>query len=86
MKNMVAIGVGWYRPFGKRADGVGLGFSWGEPFGDQARNQSGVEAYFRMQLTNEIAITPDIQYIKNPANNPAENSTFVFSVRVRAAF
>jgi porin len=86
LKNMVAAGVGWYQPFGHNADGIGLGFSWGEPFGDHAGDQSGVEAYYRVQLTNEIAVTSDIQYIKNPANNPDANSTFVFSIRIRAAF
>ena len=86
LKNMLAAGVGWYQAFGNSTDGIGLGLSWGEPFGDQARDQFGVESYYRIQLTHEIAITPNIQYIKNPANNPDVNSTFVFSVRIRAAF
>ena len=86
LKNMLAAGVGFYQALGHNSDGFGFGISWGEPFGAQARNQSGVESYFRVQLTNEIAITPNIQYIKNPANNPDANSTFVFSVRIRAAF
>ena len=86
LKNMIAVGLGWYQAFGHATDGIGVGLSWGEPFGNQARKQSGVEAYFRAQLTNEIAITPDIQYIRNPANNPDVDSMFVFSVRIRAAF
>ncbi len=86
LKNMVAAGVGFYHAFGKQSNGIGLGYSWGEPFGDQARDQQGIEAYYRIQLTQEMAITPDIQYIKNPANNPDTNSVFVFSVRIRAAF
>ena len=86
LKNMLAAGVGWYQAFGRYTDGIGFGFSWGEPFGAQTRDQSGFESYYRIQLTNEIAITPNIQYIKNPANNPDVNSTFVFSVRIRAAF
>ena len=46
----------------------------------------GIAAIGEVNLANEIAITPDIQYIKNPANNPDVNSTFVFSLRIRAAF
>ena len=86
LKNMLAAGVGFYQAFGHNSDGFGFGVSWGEPFGAQARDQSGVESYFRVQLTNEIAITPNIQYVKNPANNPDADSTFVFSFRIRAAF
>ena len=86
LKNMVATGVGFYHAFGKQSDGIGVGLSWGEPFGDQARDQHGVEIYYRIQLTNEMAITPDVQYIGNPANNPDVDSLFVFSLRIRAAF
>jgi porin len=86
LKNMVAAGIGFYHAFGHVSDGIGIGLSWGEPFDEGARDQYGAELYFRVQLTNEIAITPDIQYIKNPTNNLDVDSLFVFSVRVRAAF
>ena len=84
LKNMVATGIGFHQPFGRRSDGIGLGLSWGEPFGENAREQYGVEAYYRIQLTRELAVTPDIQYIIDPARHPAADSTVVLSLRLRA--
>ena len=46
----------------------------------------GFEAYYRVQLTNEIAVTPDVQYVLNPANNTEVDSLWVFSLRVQTDF
>jgi len=66
---------------------LGIGLNWGQPneasFGPGLDNQFGVEAFYRIQVTNEIAITPDIQYLMNPALNPLENSIWVFGLRLR---
>jgi porin len=83
LKNMVATGIGFYDPFGRKSDGIGIGATWGEPFGDDVREQYGVEAYYRLQLTREITVTPDFQYIKDPSNNPNEDFTVIFGVRLR---
>lgn len=86
LKNMIAMGAGIYNPFDRFSDSIGLGLSWGEPFGEDARDQYGIEAYYRVQLTNEIAVTPDVQYIINPARNAEDDSLWVFSLRVRTDF
>ena len=69
---------------------LGIGYNWGEPsastFEPGLRDQSSVELYYRIQLFKELAITPDLQYIKNPALNPAEDSLWVFGLRARFAF
>jgi porin len=68
----------------------GVGFNWGEPsestWAPGLKDQSSVELFYRIQLFEELAITPDLQYIKNPALNPAEDSLWVFGLRVRLAF
>jgi len=69
---------------------LGIAYNRGEPnestFEPGLRDQSSVELYYRIQLFKELAITPDLQYIKNPALNPAENSLWVFGLRARLAF
>jgi porin len=86
LRDMIAMGTGFYNPFDRFSDSIGIGLSWGEPYEKNARDQFGVEAYYRVQLTNEIAITPDIQYIINPTQNTEVDSLWVFSLRVRANF
>jgi len=40
----------------------------------------------RFQLAKQLAITPDIQYIKNPALNPTEDDLVILGLRSRFAF
>jgi porin len=46
-------------------------------------DQYTTELFWRYQLTTELAVTPTIQYIKDPALNPDESSLWAFGLRVR---
>jgi porin len=65
---------------------IGLGFNWGRPnetsYGD-LDNQYTTELFWRFQVTTELAITPTIQYIKDPALDPDADSLWAFGLRVR---
>ena len=69
---------------------MGVAYNWGEPnessFGSGLRDQHTLEFFYRIQLWKEIAITPDIQYIRNPALDPEQNALWVFGLRTRIAF
>jgi porin len=66
---------------------LGFGANWGEPneavYGTGLKDQHAFELFYRLQITQALAITPDIQYLRNPALNPDEDSIFVFAVRAR---
>ena len=49
-------------------------------------DQHTVEVFYRIQLFKELAITPDVQYIKDPALNPKASSMWVWGLRARFAF
>jgi porin len=83
LKNMVAAGLGFRKIFGRQSDVLALGAIWGEPLFPGLRTQYGLEAYYRLQVTNEFALTPDVQLIFNPANNPNVDCIAVFSLRAR---
>ena len=84
LEKSVTIGVG-YQPVPMRGV-IGFGFNWGKPnetsFGD-LDDQYTTELFWRYQLTKELAVTPSIQYIKDPALNPDEDSLWAFGLRVR---
>ena len=69
---------------------LGFAYNWGVPnkstWGSGLDKQQTLEAFYRIQLWKELAITPDIQYIKNPALNPDDDSLWVFGLRARLAF
>ena len=83
LKQTAAAGFGILRAFGRKNDVFGLGFTWGETFKRRQRDQYGLEAYYSLQLTNELTMTPDLQVIINPAENPREDRIAIVGLRLR---
>jgi porin len=83
----VSVGFGYQPNPGKNLLGVGL--NWGEPnedtWGPGLPDQYTAELFYRWQISKAIAVTPDLQYIRNPALNPDADSIWVFGVRLRGA-
>ena len=92
LKRSVSIG-GSYAPngIGELGSGHQLGFgaNWGKPndalFGTDLDDQYALEVYYRLQVTKELAITPDVQLLINPALNPDKDTIWVFGLRARLA-
>ena len=84
LETSVSAGFG-YQPVPMRGV-IGFGFNWGRPnetsFG-KLDYQYTTELFWRYQLTTELAVTPTIQYIKDPALNPAESNLWAFGLRAR---
>jgi len=84
LEKSVTVGLG-YQPVPKRGV-IGLGFNWGEPneasFED-TDDQYTTELFWKYQLTKEVAVTPSIQYIKDPALNADEDDLWVYGIRIR---
>jgi porin len=91
LERTLSAGVGYQpNPIGAAAGSLlGFGANWGKPnktvLGEGLNDQYGFELFYRLQVTREIAITPDIQFLKDPALNPAEDNIWVFGLRARLA-
>jgi hypothetical protein len=83
-RNLTA-GLG-YRPSKNYSDLFGAGIGWAEPSNDMLRDQWTAEAFYRFQVTPNLAITPDIQYVKDPSLNPGIDSLVVAGLRARVTF
>ena len=87
MQNSVSIGFGYQRNPGKNL--LGFGLNWGAPnestWEPGLPNQYTAELFYRWQLSKAIAITPDVEYLINPALYPDTDSIWVFGLRVRGA-
>ena len=87
MQKSISVGFGYQRNPGQNL--LGFGLNWGEPnedtWGPGLRDQYTAELFYRWQLTKGLAITPDLQYLVNPALDPEANSIWVFGIRVRGA-
>lgn len=84
----LSAGVGYQPVAGGNLLGVGL--NWGRPnedtFGPGLDDQFTAEMFYRVNVGRNFAVTGDIQYLRDPALNPAEDSVWVFSLRGRLVF
>jgi porin len=68
---------------------TGVGYQWipgRDVLGlEGLQDQYTIELFWRWQLGSQLAVTPDLQLLINPANNPEESSIWVFGVRGRSA-
>lgn len=79
----VSAGVGYH--FKESKDLIGFGLNWGRPPDSGLDDQYTAEVFYRLQLVQNLAITPDVQLIFNPALNPDEDTLWVFGLRARLA-
>ncbi|MXN63860.1 hypothetical protein GR183_03000 [Stappia sp. GBMRC 2046] len=85
LKHFASFGAGFEGVFGYDDDVIGVGLSWGDPWNSTLRQQFAAEAFYRMQFTPQFALTPDVQIILDPSNDPASDVLGVFSIRGRLA-
>ncbi|UCE89053.1 MAG: carbohydrate porin [Pseudomonadota bacterium] len=84
----LSAGVGYYLT--RRTDLLGIGLNWSEPSETAVApgldDQYTAELFYRLQIAQQFAVTPSLQWIKDPALNPNEKQIWVLGVRARLAF
>ena len=80
MRRFVGVGVSMKR-FGR--DVIGLATSWGSPPDKTARSQIISEIFYRLQVTQNPTVSPDIQIIYKPSFNPEKDRVTIFGLRFR---
>lgn len=86
VRQAIALGLGLEEPFGQNNDLIGLGFSWGQPTDRTLQDQYVLEAFYRLQVTPHTNLSPDLQVIFDPSENPSEDKIIVGSARLRTLF
>jgi porin len=64
-------------------DLMGFAVAWNDPAVAGLSDQTTLEAFYRYQFSNNIAITADAQLLLNPSLNPSEDQIAVFGLRAR---
>jgi len=88
LQKSLSTGLGYH--WGKNNSLLGFGLNWGQPnedtFGPDLDDQYTAELFVRLQVTQNFQLTPDIQYIQNPALNPEADDSWVAGLRGRVYF
>jgi porin len=75
--------AGFLRKFRRNADLLGVAVNWGDPPDSSLDSQTTGEFFYRLQFSQNLAITPSMQLLKDPALNPDEDMIWVWSLRIR---
>jgi len=81
--------LGIIRKFHYRSDVAGIAINWGKQPSNPALasdEQTTTEAFWQIQFARNLEITPNIQYLKNPALNPSETEVWSAGVRTLLTF
>ncbi len=83
----VSGGLGYTGPFGRTGDMIGVGVAWSDPAsGSGTREETALEVLYRIEITPHLELTPDLQVIFDPAQNPDTNTIWVAGIRLSARF
>jgi porin len=69
--------------FAGRSDLLGLAVNWGDLSDGSLNDQTTTELFYRLQLAQNLALTPSLQYITDPALNPDEDKIWILGLRIR---
>ncbi|NDW14507.1 hypothetical protein GTQ48_03035 [Alteromonas genovensis] len=82
----IGAGITWYGMNNRKDDVLGLGISHitTSPLvaSQYKRDETAIELFYRFQLTDNLALKPDIQFIANPAEDREAKDALVLTMRV----
>ena len=76
-------GVVTPEPFGRATDRAGIGASWSQPVAHPHRDQFAMELFYRLEVVEGVAVTPDVELIAAPAAQPGRDFVAVLGLRLR---
>ena len=87
VKTFVSGGLAFEAPFGRKDDLVAIGVAWSDPSaGEGSRDETLLELLYRVEIAKAISLTPDLQLVFDPANNPDDDFVVVPGIRLLIKF
>ena len=66
----------------RKSQSLAIGLGWAQPSDKALREEYVLEAGYKVQVTPQLSLMPDLQYLIDPANNPEQDSLWIFSLRM----
>ncbi len=81
-----SLGIGIAQPFGRIHDEFGLAWAKARPSDPALRDEQIIELYWRFYVNPFVTLTPDLQFVIDPANNPNKDRITVAGLRLQLDF
>ncbi len=85
-RELLSVGVAWLQPFEFDQDFLGLGFFVGDPTNSERGDEYGAELSYKLQLTQDASLMPDLQYWYRDDPGGQRTSTWVIGIRANFEF
>lgn len=86
VQQSLATGIVVTQFLGYNNDWFGAGFMWQDPSDNTRADDYGMEMFWRLQLTENIQFTPDVQLYFDPSRNPNRDIEAAFGLRLGIYF
>ena len=86
VQQSLATGIVFTKFRGYNNDWLGIGFIWTDPSNGNRPDDYGMEMFCRLQLTENIQLTPDVQLYFNPSSSPDRDIEAALGLRVGMYF
>lgn len=86
IKQADSLGLAQVHPFGRRGDMFGAAFNYTVPTARGTRHESVFETFYRLRLTQNVEIGPDLEISMHPANASKAYNTALLGLRMRVIF
>jgi hypothetical protein len=86
-RTFVSGGIALEGPFGRSGDYLAIGVAWSRPSpGEGVRDETILELIYRIRLTPTLELSPDLQLVFDPAQNPGDDLIVVPGIRLAFVF
>lgn len=82
----MAVGLTHIRPFSKENDIFGIAGTWSNPSNDSLPGEKLFELFYRIQVTENMGLSPDLQFVVDPSLNPSEDLVTIVGLRLKVLF
>ena len=71
----------------RRVQGDAIGVAWADPgTAEGFRSETLLELFYRVHFWGSISLTPDLQFVFDPASNPGDDLVVIPGVRLQMKF
>jgi hypothetical protein len=85
-RELLSLGMAWLQPFNFSQDFMGLGFFVGDPASPERGDEYGAELSYKLQLTQDASLMPDLQYWYRRDPDGQRTATWIAGIRFNFEF
>ncbi len=85
VQQVSTAGLAQVLPFGRKGDLFGAASTWTRP-AQPGRHEQLTEFFYRLKVADSLELSPDLEWVRNPANTRRIDSSIILGTRLKVVF